>query len=100
MVKTPMYGEVPQTLAERRKRSDDEKRKRGEVRVTAWISPEAAHALEWLTRGKKARGAVADALNEALITCATSDGMPPYVPPERKPTAKRARIEKTTRGGR
>jgi hypothetical protein len=78
MVKTPMYGEVPQTLAERRKRSDD----------------------EWLTRGKKARGAVADALNEALITCATSDGMPPYVPPERKPTAKRARIEKTTRGGR
>jgi hypothetical protein len=75
MVKTPMYGEVALSDALRRKRSDAEKRKRGEERVTLWLSPDAARALAHMTRGDKSRGAKTEAVNYALITTAQNEGM-------------------------
>ncbi len=53
--------------AERRRKSDEEKRHRGEVRITAWISADAAAALMVLTEGRTERGAIKTAIEQALV---------------------------------
>jgi ABC-type xylose transport system substrate-binding protein len=50
----------------RREDSDENKRKRGERRVSTWIPKDAAEALDQLTGGSKERGAVQSALVAAL----------------------------------
>lgn len=55
---------------EKRVDSDESKRARGERRLTAWIPKEAAEALDKITGGSAERGAVREALTDALIAYA------------------------------
>lgn len=54
----------------RRIGSDKNKLERGERRVTTWLPKEAVDALDKLTGGSTERGAVQNALANALIACA------------------------------
>jgi hypothetical protein len=56
----------------RREASDKNKRERGERRISSWLPPEAAAALDRLTGGDESRGAVRAALVLALTTCAAT----------------------------
>lgn len=60
-------NETPMTQPQRRKRSDDLKRERGEERLTMWLSPEASKALNQITGGSKERGVIQAAVNNALL---------------------------------
>lgn len=55
---------------EKRVDSDESKRARGERRLTSWIPKEAADALDNITGGSAERGAVREALTDALIAYA------------------------------
>lgn len=61
------------TDAERRRKSDELKRSRGEYRVTTWISAEAYEAMLALTGGKVTRGSVQEIINYALIITAKGE---------------------------
>jgi hypothetical protein len=58
------------SAAERRGKSDAAKRERGERRLTTWISPEAGEALNKLTGGSTAKGAIQHAIEAALTLLA------------------------------
>lgn len=60
--------------AKRRAESDEDKRARGERRLTTWLPKEAAEALDKLTGGSTERGAVQAALVRALTTSAAQMG--------------------------
>jgi hypothetical protein len=58
------------SAAERRGKSDAAKRERGERRLTTWISPDAGEALNKLTGGSTAKGAIQHAIEAALTLLA------------------------------
>lgn len=60
--------EKPMEPVERRRKSDAAKVERGELRVTTWISPEAAKALRKITGNSEAKGVIQDAINNALLS--------------------------------
>lgn len=65
-----LINEKPMTPAERRKRSNADKIARGERLLHTWLVPEAAQALDSVTGPDGSRGAIAQAVNEALIAYA------------------------------
>ncbi|KVN83414.1 hypothetical protein WJ68_15985 [Burkholderia ubonensis] len=58
------------TAAERRKRSNADKVARGERHLNMWLSPDAAKALDHITGPDATRGAISEAVNEAIMAAA------------------------------
>lgn len=78
MARKPIEPQAPMTPAARRRKSDADKAARGELRLTSWISKEAAYALYKLTGGSDERGVIKAAVEQALIAAAES--IPSTVP--------------------
>lgn len=63
-------NDAPMSAVGRRKKSDAEKRERGEMRITTWISPEAKDALVMLM--KHGNASIQEVLCAALIGLAAT----------------------------
>lgn len=64
-------NDAPMDTVTRRAKSDAEKRARGEMRITTWISPEAKDALTMLM--KLGGGSIQEVLCAALIGLAAAN---------------------------
>ncbi|WP_109479114.1 hypothetical protein [Paraburkholderia sp. C35] len=65
-----LINDKPMTPKERRAKSNADKVARGERHLNMWLSPEAAQSLDLATGPEASRGAIAQAVNEALIAYA------------------------------
>ena len=61
----PIY-KAAMSATQRRQKNDAERLQRGEIRVTAWLTPQAAEALHALMGENGSRATKHDAINEAL----------------------------------
>jgi DNA-binding TFAR19-related protein (PDSD5 family) len=65
-----LINDAPMSPKERRAKSNADKIARGERLLHTWLIPEAAQALDNITGPEGSRGAIAQAVNEALIAYA------------------------------
>lgn len=62
-----LINDVPMTPSQRNSRSKEERLARGERLLHQWLSPEAAQSLDFIIGPDAPRGAITEAVNEALI---------------------------------
>lgn len=62
-----LINDKPMTPAERRAKSNADKVARGERLLHTWLRADAAQALDGITGPNASRGAISEAVNEALI---------------------------------